>query len=131
MSRGVGDALPEFRIGFVDPMAMKVWSEALRDPNPIHLDVEAVKAAGLGDRRINQGPANLAYIVNMLVAAFPGTPIASLDVRYMGTVLEGDAVVAGGTVTAIEDNGISCEVWLDAEGRGRVLAGNARVAVAG
>ena len=34
MSVRVGDALQPFRFGPVDPAAMVVWSEILRDPNP-------------------------------------------------------------------------------------------------
>ncbi|OAN56238.1 MaoC family dehydratase [Sphingobium sp. TCM1] len=123
MTATVGQALPPFHIAFIDPAAMQLWAKALHDPNPIHLEVEAVKAAGLGDRRINQGPANLAYVINMLMAAFPGQRIGSIDVRYMDNVLEGDAVTAGGTVTGISAGKVDCEIWLDADGRGRVIAG--------
>lgn len=127
MSGVVGDALPPFRIEFVDPEWMKNWAEVLHDPNPIHLDVEAVKAAGFGDKRINQGPANLAYMINMLTVAFPGHRIVALDVRYLDNVLEGDAVVAGGVMTASGPDGVECDIWLDVENRGRVIAGTARM----
>lgn len=123
MTATIGQALAPFHVGFVDPAAMVVWAKALHDPNPIHLDVEAVRAAGLGDRRINQGPANLAYILNMLMAAFPGSRVGSIDVRYMDNVLEGDAVTAGGTIVAAAEGKVDCEIWLDAQGRGRVIAG--------
>jgi len=123
----VGDILPTFELGFVDPEAMKVWSKALRDPNPIHLDREAVKAAGLGDRRINPGPANVAYIINMLTAAFPGKQVGALDARFLDNVFEGEAVVAGGTVSAVDGSAVDCEIWLDALGRGRVVGGTARM----
>jgi acyl dehydratase len=88
----IGDTLPPFRIPAVDPEAMKTWAVALHDPNAIHLDRAAVAAKGLGDRLINQGPANLAYVINMLRAAFPGGAIRSLDVRYVDNVFEGDDV---------------------------------------
>ena len=55
------------------PQSMREWSVFLADPNQIHLEVEAVKALGLGDRLINQGPANLAYVMNLLAANFPGS----------------------------------------------------------
>ena len=121
----VGDALPPFEIASVDPQAMMVWADLLHDPNPIHLDVAAVKAAGLGDKRINQGPANLAYILNMLARAFPDWRVETTDVRFMGNVLEGDCVVAGGTVTSADAARVSCNVWLEVDGRGRALAGTA------
>jgi 3-hydroxybutyryl-CoA dehydratase len=119
----IGDSLAPFAIDRIDPQAMQIWAGLLHDPNPIHLDRAAVVAAGLGDRRINQGPANLAYIINMLRRALPDRRLGSIDVRYMANVLEDDAVVAGGIVTAIDDDAIVCDVWLDVADRGRALSG--------
>lgn len=119
----VGDELEPFRIASVDPEAMKVWAAALHDPNPIHLDRAMVAAKGLGDRVINQGPANLAYIINMLRAAFPGADIRSLDVRYIDNVFEGDDVTAAGTVTSVDGSAVTCEVWLKAAARDLVIKG--------
>lgn len=118
-------ALPDFHIPAIDPEAMKVWAVALHDPNPIHLDREAVAARGLGDRRINQGPANVAYVMNMLSAAFPHHRIASLDVRYVGNVLEGDAVTAGGVITSRESDDIHCDVWLKVDEGQATVTGKA------
>lgn len=125
----VGDALPPFVIESVSPEAMRDWSVFLADPNPIHLDAEVVKAQGLGDKRINQGPINVAYMMNMLMAAFPGCRIESMDSRFLDNVYEGDRVVASGTVGAVEENRISCEIKLDVDGRGTVNAGTATILI--
>ena len=129
MSYNVGDKLPPFVIESVSPDAMKQWAIFLADPNPIHLDVEVVKAKGLGDKVINQGPANVAYMMNMLMAAFPGCRIESMDSRFLDNVYGKDKVVASGKITAIEDNRISCEFTLDVEGRGTVNSGTATVII--
>ncbi|WP_417622390.1 MaoC family dehydratase [Parasphingorhabdus sp.] len=129
MSHNVGDELPAFVIESVSPDAMKKWAVFLADPNPIHLDVEVVKAKGLGDKVINQGPANVAYMMNMLMAAFPGCRIETMDSRFLDNVYGGDKVVASGKITAIEDNKISCEFTLDVDGRGTVNAGTATVII--
>ena len=130
-----GDALKPLRIESVSPLAMRAWALFLHDPNPIHLDPAMVKAKGLGDRVINQGPANLAYLINMLQAALPGGSIDTLDVRYVDNVFGGDSVEAGGTVKDVFSNGgrkkLLCEVWLRADGRGPVLTGSATVSVTG
>jgi len=127
MSYAVGDALPSFVIERVSPDAMKQWAVFLADPNPIHLDVEVVKAKGLGDKVINQGPINVAYMINMLMAAFPGGRIESMDSRFLDNVYEGDKVTASGRITAIDGDKISCDLTLDAEGRGTVNAGTATI----
>lgn len=127
MSYAVGDALPQFVIDSVSAEAMKQWAIFLADPNPIHLDVEAVKAQGLGDKVINQGPANVAYMMNMLMAAFPGGRIETINSRFLDNVYAGDHVTASGTITAVEDNRIDCEIVLDVAGRGTVNACTATV----
>jgi 3-hydroxybutyryl-CoA dehydratase len=128
----VGDTLRPFRIASVSPEGMKAWAKFLHDPNPIHLDPAVVKAKGLGDRVINQGPANLAYLINMLQGAVPNGLIESLEVRYVDNVFGGEAVEAGGTVKDLSEDGskrrVSCEVWLRAEARGAVLTGTAILA---
>ncbi len=113
---------------------MKTMALLLRDPNPIHWDVEAVKAVGLGDRVINQGPTNKAYIINAIID-WVGDPKAlrSISVRFRGNVYGGESVVAGGVVTAIRhadgEELADCDVWLrNADGHD-VIAGTATVVV--
>lgn len=129
MSYAVGDALPPFTIESVSPEAMQQWAVFLADPNPIHLDVEVVKAKGLGDRVINQGPANVAYMMNMLMRAFPGGLIKAMDSRFLDNVYGGDRATVTGTVAAIDGNSISCTFTLDVEGRGTVNSGTATIEI--
>ncbi|MES2156277.1 MAG: MaoC family dehydratase [Pseudomonadota bacterium] len=129
MSYAVGDALPPFTIESVSPEAMQQWAVFLADPNPIHLDVEMVKAKGLGDRVINQGPANVAYMMNMLMRAFPGGRIKAMDSRFLDNVYGGDRATVTGTVAGIEGNSITCAFTLDVEGRGTVNSGTATIEI--
>jgi len=129
MNYKVGDTLPPFVIEHVSPDAMKQWAVFLADPNPIHLDVAVVKAMGLGDRVINQGPINVAYMMNMLMTAFPKGRIETMNSRFLDNVYGGDKVTARGTITAIEGNRISCEFVLDVEGGSTVNSGTATVLV--
>jgi acyl dehydratase len=117
-------------IGSVSTDAMRQWAVFLADPNPIHLDVEVVKAKGLGDKVINQGPINVAYMMNMLMAAFPGGRIENMDSRFLDNVYAGDRVTASGRITAIDGDRVSCELSLDVEGRGTVNAGTATIQLA-
>ncbi len=124
----VGDILKPWRIAGVQAADMHHWAQVLRDPNPIHLDPQAVKARGLGDRVINQGPANLAYVITMLQSSLPGARLCSLDARYVDNVFAGDCVEAGAKVTAVDAGDplrITCEFWLNVESRGPALQGSA------
>ncbi len=106
----------QFRLITAPPMA--TMAEILRDPNPIHLDPKAVKAAGLGDKVINQGPANMAYILSMVKAALPDYRLVKLESRYLANIRDGDRVEAGGSVVASDGSQLTCETWLRVEGRG-------------
>jgi 3-hydroxybutyryl-CoA dehydratase len=121
----VGDALPPFVIESVSPEAMMEWAVFLADPNPIHLDPAVVKAMGLGDKVINQGPANVAYLINMLQAAIPGAVIEKMDNRFVDNAYADDRLVASGAVTAVEGNRVTCETSLIANGDRTVITGTA------
>lgn len=127
MTPDIGDALQVFRFGPIDPRSMATWAGLLKDPNPIHLDVEAVKGMGLGDRRINQGPANLAYLINPVLQTFPGARFERIVNRFIGNVFEGDMIVATGTVTRVDPSTdgtrVTCDMVLEAVGRGAVVTG--------
>lgn len=134
MNIKIGDELTPFCIDSVSPESMKAWAVFLHDPNPIHLDPEVVKAKGLGDRVINQGPTNVAYIMNMLQNAFPEGKIEELDSRFLDNVYGGDKIETFGAVTDISsDNSstrINCSIGLRVEGRGDVISGTATVVIA-
>jgi 3-hydroxybutyryl-CoA dehydratase len=125
MTVSVGDALPPFVIESVSADAMKDWAVFLADPNPIHLDPEVVQAMGLGDKVINQGPANVAYVANMLMAAIPGARIERADNRFVDNAYAGDRLVASGTVTTVDGPRITCDTLLMANDRRPVITGTA------
>ncbi len=91
----------------VEPSAVSRVAEILRDPNPIHLDGDAARAAGLAGP-INQGPANLAYAVNMVQAAFPGARLLTIESRYLANVLVGDRVTVEGSVVSQDGQVVTC-----------------------
>ncbi|WP_433801851.1 MaoC family dehydratase [Actinomycetospora sp. CA-084318] len=70
---------------------MKLLALLLRDPNPIHLDPDAAAARGFGRACVNQGPANLAYVLTHVVRSRPGRLVA-FDARFHAPVLAGDVV---------------------------------------
>jgi acyl dehydratase len=122
---GNGDLIPEWTMESVDPARMKTMAAILRDPYPVHWDREANTAIGLGGRVVNQGPLNLSYIVNMLMAWAGPTCVRRLTVSFSQPVLDGDRVVACGRVVEIDAEGVaSCEVWLERDGV-RVVEGTA------
>ncbi|MCY3633599.1 MAG: MaoC/PaaZ C-terminal domain-containing protein [bacterium] len=123
----VGDELPRLVIESVDAEKMKTMAALLADSNPIHWDVDTVRELGMGDQPVNQGPNNLGYVMNMLGDWAGGAErIRQIRVRFLDNVFAGDRLEAGGTVTAVGDDGsIDCDVWLARDGTHPVLAGTA------
>ena len=130
----VGDVIPDWTVDSVPAEKMKTMALLLRDPNPIHWDIDAVRRLGMGDKVINQGPTNQAYVINMLLS-WLGDPVRlkSIRVRFVANVLAGDRVIAGGRVTTLRTDGgvpvADCEVWLDRDDGSRLMTGTAVVAV--
>lgn len=128
----VGMELPPFEVAEVSVEKMKTMAALLRDPNPLHWDVESVRATGLGDRVINQGPNNMAYILNLLIEwTGDARRVRSLKARFLDSAFAGDHLRAGGVVTGVRRDGkqqiAECEVWLERVGGGRLMAGTATV----
>lgn len=130
-----GDAIPEWVMESVRPERMRTMAAILRDPNPVHWDRKAVAALpfGLGERTINQGPLGLSYILNMLMDWAGPESVRRITMRFPNVVLDGDRMVARGTVTAIrEEDGArlaDCDVSLAREGEPPCLEGTATVAL--
>ena len=127
----VGDELPRLAIESVDAEKMKTMAALLADSNPIHWDVDTVKELGMGDQPVNQGPNNLGYVMNMLGDWAGGAErIQQIRVRFLDNVFAGDRLEAGGTVTAIGDDGnVECDIWLARDGTHPVLAGTATLSL--
>jgi acyl dehydratase len=115
---------------------MKTVAALLNDSNPIHWDVESVRRLGMGDRPVNQGPNNLAYVANALVNWAGGDPgaVRRLQVRFLGNVFAGERVTARGIVTGVrQEDSVTLadlDVWLERAADDRVLDGTATVVVA-
>jgi len=123
-----GQELPEVVIPAVDAEKMKLMAALLRDPNPIHFDVDSVRALGLGDRPVNQGPSNLSYLLDMVTRWSGGVPtLRQVSVRFLGNVFAGDRVVCRGRVVDAADGVVTLDV--DARvGDRQVLQGAVTVA---
>jgi len=135
MNVSVGDSIPEWVMESVSPARMRTMAAILRDPNPVHWDRRVVAKLGYGDHTINQGPLGLSYMVNMLHAWTGPESIRRIVMRFPKVVLDGDCVVAKGTVTTLrEQDGVQladCDIWLHRDGSEPPLEGSATVVIPG
>ncbi|MFV0428013.1 MAG: MaoC family dehydratase [Arachnia sp.] len=134
MTISVGQQLPPWGLASVSREKMKTMAPILGDPNPSHFDVDAVRALGMGDRPVNQGPNNLGYVMNML-AQWSGSHerLLGIRVRFLANVLGDDEVIARGEVTDVQTEGervvAQCAVELVLGDGTPALSGTARVDV--
>jgi acyl dehydratase len=122
-----GRKLGPWRLENIPPESLRELAVVLEDPNPIHLEASVVAALGLGDRPVNQGPANIGYLANMLHESVPGGTLERLEVRFLANVFAGDTVVAAGEVESVDGDRLNCSVWLEVEGGTRAVEGRAVV----
>ncbi len=113
--------------------------DVMGDMNPVHVDEELVAELGLRGR-VNQGPANIAYVMNMLIA-WAGSPqaIRRIQMRFHSISCPGDRLEARGKVVELREtkNGESsnlgnrimahCDVELVRDGGEIILQGQAEV----
>jgi len=123
----VGDEIPEWVMAEVEPLRMQTMAALLRDPNPVHWDRASTHSRGLDGRLINQGPINVGYVANMLMAWQGETCVRRLRLRFPDRVLDGERIVAGGVVTGIDGETAVCDVWLERPDRSRPVVGEATV----
>ncbi len=103
---------PDQSFGPVSGPDMAEWCAYLNDDNAIHLCREAAEAAGFGPRRVNPGPANLAYVLSAVMAAQPRTQFAEVTAYFADNVFEDDQLTISQTRT-----GTSGTASLLADGR--------------
>jgi len=117
-----GDSLENWNFTVIQEN-MDLWAEILDDPNPIHLDVNSVKLLGLGEKTINQGHANIAYIINAINYNFPESEIIKLNNKMTDSIVEGDKITVSGHIENILEKNkkiiITCQLQLNV-GKGKV-----------
>lgn len=116
MKYKIGDTLENWSFSVIQEN-MNLWAEILDDPNPIHLDVNSVKLIGLGEKTINQGHANIAYIINAIDQNFPNSEIIRLNNKMTDSIVEGDQVNVSGYIENISTKNdsiiITCRLKLN------------------
>lgn len=124
----VGDRLAPLLVD-VSAEPMKTMAAILDDPTPIHYDAGAVRALGLGDAPVNQGPMNIGYLVELLCRRAGGAAaVRRVRVRLLDNVFAGDRVECTARVVAIDNDSGEVALELAASASGRpVLTGEATV----
>ena len=93
----VGFHLPAFKAPPVSRQALAIYCGASGDHNPIHVDIDFAKAAGLEDV-IAHGMLVMAYAGRMLTNWMPQSSIKNFDIRFLNMTEIGEKICSNGVV---------------------------------
>jgi acyl dehydratase len=93
----VGTALPPLDAEPINRLALALYCGASGDHNPIHVDIEYARAAGMDDV-IAHGMLALAYVARLVTGWVPQRAIESLSARFVAITHVGDRLTCSGTI---------------------------------
>ena len=93
----VGDEIPALKIPPVSRHTLALYCGASGDHNPIHVDLDYAKSAGLDDV-IAHGMLSAGYLARMLTDWVPQSAIRSMNNRFTAMTYIGDRVTCTGKV---------------------------------
>ena len=93
----VGDALPTLAAPPVTRLALALYCGASGDHNPIHVDIDFARDAGLGDV-IAHGMLSMSYLGRLVTGWAPQQALRSLGTRFVAITRVGDRVECSGRV---------------------------------
>ncbi len=93
----VGDELPELRVPPLDRTTLALFAGASGDHNPIHIDLDFARRAGMPDV-FAQGMLGMAWLGRLLTGWVPQSRLRRFDARFQGITHLGNAVCCRGRV---------------------------------
>ena len=93
----VGDEIPALKIPPISRHTLALYCGASGDHNPIHVDLDYAKSAGLDDV-IAHGMLSAGYLARMLTNWVPQSTIRSINNRFTAMTHIGDSVTCTGKV---------------------------------
>lgn len=97
LSIGVGDVLPEVRLAAIDRKTLAIFAGASGDLNPIHIDIDFARRAGMPDV-FAHGMLGMAWLGRLLTQWRPQSQLRRFDVRFIAITHLGNQPVLTGRV---------------------------------
>ena len=107
-SAQIGDELPSLELPPVNRTMLALFAGASGDHNPIHVDIDVARRAGLPDV-FAQGMLGMAWLARLLTEYVPQSTIRRFEVRFLGITHLGHAMrCSGRVVEKLEHEGERC-----------------------
>ena len=94
----VGAAIPALALPAVDRTTLALFAGASGDHNPIHIDIDFARKAGMPDV-FAHGMLSMAWLGRLLTNWAPQAQLKKFDVRFLGLTQVGHVVTCSATVT--------------------------------
>jgi acyl dehydratase len=103
-----GDELPALQFAPVTRTTLALFAGASGDHNPIHIDLDVARRAGMPDV-FAQGMLGMAWLGRLITGWAPQSRLRRFDARFQGITHLGNAVrCSGRVVEKLEHNGERC-----------------------
>jgi acyl dehydratase len=104
----VGDELRALQFPPVDRTTLALFAGASGDHNPIHIDIDVARRAGMPDV-FAQGMLGMAWVGRLITGWAPQSRLRRFDARFQGITHLGNAMrCSGRVVEKLEHNGERC-----------------------
>ena len=96
----VGDELPSLELPPVNRTALALFAGASGDHNPIHIDTDVARRAGMPDV-FAQGMLGMAWVGRLITQWAPQSRLRQYDARFAGITHLGNAITCSGEVVEL------------------------------
>jgi acyl dehydratase len=104
----VGDELPALQLPAVDRTTLALFAGASGDHNPIRIDTDVARRAGMPDV-FAQGMLGMAWVGRLVTRWAPQSRLRQFDARFQGITHLGNAMrCSGRIVEKLERKGENC-----------------------
>jgi acyl dehydratase len=93
----VGDELPALQLPPMDRTTLALFAGASGDHNPIHIDTDVARRAGMPDV-FAQGMLGMACLARVITGWVPQSQLRRFDARFQGITHLGNAIRCSGRV---------------------------------
>ncbi|MDF3361028.1 MaoC family dehydratase [Sulfitobacter sp. Ks41] len=100
----VGDAIPGYTTKPITRTTLALFAGASGDHNPIHIDIDFAKKAGMDDV-FAQGMLPMAYLGRLLTDWVPQTAIRQFSCRFSAITHLGEKINCSGKITEKWEDG--------------------------
>ncbi|NML32749.1 MaoC family dehydratase [Paraburkholderia antibiotica] len=99
----VGDALPSFETEPLSRLTLALYCGASGDHNPIHVDSDFARAAGVPDVFVH-GMLSMAWLGRLMTNWVPQSALRELSVRFVAITRVGERITCAGRVTGWQEH---------------------------